>query len=436
MLIPIGSWPRRTLNPTSAGMLAPALSALGLLGLVASTVLFDSQTPFPGVAALLPVLSTVLLLRAGTPEESGGRINQLLSLPLLQGIGKRSYSWYLWHWPALVFAAELVRQPSAGVRLVAVLASLVLAVLSYRFVETPLRHHRALARPARSLALALVFSAAGFAAAVLWWKASSAWSASETQAGLARVREELPQIYADDCDHFGSGEFAECVYGDSLSGRTAVLLGDSHAGQWFPALHDAARERGWRLVVMTLSACPMTDTPAPYNDVLGRVYRECPAWRGRALGALGRLHPDVTFVASSNGYDVPLGDWQSGTRAFMASVARHSARTVLVAGIPVAGVDVPSCLARADWRVGSWLDPDCTPHDDPDARRRAAAQIRAVQGLPRVGVLDLRAAVCPEQGCTPTVKGRVRYRDDGHLSHEFARTFRPSFRGYLPAAGA
>ena len=76
---------------------------VGLAGIILAGIMFDSTTPFPGVAALLPTVSTVLVLRAA----KGSLISRFLSIRPLTEIGRLSYSWYLWHWPVLLLADAL-----------------------------------------------------------------------------------------------------------------------------------------------------------------------------------------------------------------------------------------------------------------------------------------------------------------------------------------
>lgn len=439
VLVPVNRWPRRRLNPARPSAATAVMSWVALGGLALATVFFDSQTPFPGVAALLPVLSTIVLLRAGSPDypEGSGALNRLLALPPLQSIGKLSYSWYLWHWPALVFAAALVDPLGPLGRAAAIAVSLALAYASYRLVENPLRHHRLLAaRPIRSFAMAATVSVATVALAALWWDSSVEWSTTGTQAKLQRIRSEMPLIYEDDCDRFGKADLTKCVYGDSTASRTAVLVGDSHAGQWFPALHEATESAGWQLVVLTLSACPMVEVPALYHHVLERTYSECPEWRQSAIDEIQNMAPDVTFISSSSDYDVPVATWEAQARPVLSAVSRYSKRTVLIADTPPAGINIPACLARAEWRPGTLIDPVCKPRGNPIVQARAEAQTRAARSTPRVEVLDVRDDVCVVGECEATAGDRVRYRDSGHLSLEFASTFSDHFNDYLAVGPA
>ena len=439
------------LLPLRAGPLAGAadprrrVARLGgwaaLAGLGAACLLLDNQTPFPGVAALLPVGATIVLLRAGAAQQGSdtnhddSRLGALLGARPMQWLGRLSYSWYLWHWPALVFAASLIDPLSAGARLAAVMLSLLVAWGSFTFVENPLRHSRRLAlRPQRSFVLAAAVMAVSLALSAGWWQASRWLSASGAQGRIARVTDDLPSIYPDQCDHFGSAELVACVYGDTAAPRTVVLLGDSHAGQFFPAVRAAAEQAGARLVVLTLSGCPVAELPAMFNGVLRRSYPECVTWRREALDRIRRLHPAVTFVASANVYDVSPEQWEAGTRAALRELAEGTDELVMILDPPMAGFDVPACLAQAAWRPGTRADPDCRPRGDAAASVRAAAQERAARAEPAVRILDVRDDVCVIGSCDATADGLVRYRDAGHLSRAFARTFAPAFAAYLAPA--
>jgi len=134
-------------------------SVVGLAGLgalVFSGVWFDRATPFPGVAALLPVLGTLAVLAAGASSVSGS----LLSVSPLLWLGARSYGVYLWHWPVLVMASSAGFDGGTWGSAGLLVCSLVLAALSFRLLESPLRRSRVLAvSPARSFVLGGVLSA-------------------------------------------------------------------------------------------------------------------------------------------------------------------------------------------------------------------------------------------------------------------------------------
>ena len=136
----------------------------GLLLIVVPAFLFTARTPFPGLAALPACAGTALLIAAG--ETGSSMIGACLSFRPAVFIGLISYSFYLWHWPLIVFwrrgrvlADDAMLDPRA--KLILFFASLIVATLSWLLVETPFRKGRF--KPAR----AQLFLLNGVAAAVV-----------------------------------------------------------------------------------------------------------------------------------------------------------------------------------------------------------------------------------------------------------------------------
>ncbi|MDX1269045.1 MAG: acyltransferase, partial [Oceanisphaera sp.] len=116
---------------------ANLLSGAGLLLLVASGVLVHQGRAFPGAWALLPVLGAGALILAGSQAWFNRRF---LVLRPVVFIGLISYPLYLWHWPLLSFARIMENgTPAVWIRVISVALSLMLAWLTWKFVETPIR---------------------------------------------------------------------------------------------------------------------------------------------------------------------------------------------------------------------------------------------------------------------------------------------------------
>jgi hypothetical protein len=114
---------------------------VGLLLILGSTLLLHTWSPFPGLAAVPPCLGAALIIAAG--RSGPNLVGRLLSMKPVVFVGLISYSLYLWHWPVIVF-------PSFGLTLIHGLThhqgqlflftlSMIMATLSWRFVETPFR---------------------------------------------------------------------------------------------------------------------------------------------------------------------------------------------------------------------------------------------------------------------------------------------------------
>jgi hypothetical protein len=260
-----------------------ALGWAGLGAIAFATCRFNDGTPFPGYAALVPTLGIAAIIAAGfgSTTTSAGAVS-LLTLGPVRHVGRISYSWYLWHWPPLVFAATLWGKlsPLEGTAVLAI--SYVPAVVTNRLIEKPFLYSKTLTQyPRKALALGAACTissvalglglfaltptvpeapesqVAGAAALQNGQSLQKSAKAVNPDPGEAETKENRPQMYADGC-HLNppEAEVPECVYGNPSSKTTVVLFGDSHAMQCFPALNKLAKEHDWRLVGLTKAACP------------------------------------------------------------------------------------------------------------------------------------------------------------------------------------
>ena len=120
------------------------LSLLGLGLIIYSIVYFDKTTPFPSLYTLIPTIGTALIILSAVRRTL---VNKLLSLKFFVGIGLISYSAYLWHQPLLAFARyRVLGELSNSVLLTLCASSLLLAWVSWRYVEAPFRSKQKFSR--------------------------------------------------------------------------------------------------------------------------------------------------------------------------------------------------------------------------------------------------------------------------------------------------
>ncbi len=479
----------------------PALAAtaavvvgLALIGIGA--VIFDLATPFPGTAALVPVAGAALVI-AGGLRQPLGPISRLVAIPPMRWIGGISYSLYLWHWPLLVLPAAAVGAPLPGpVRLALVGLTFVLAEASRRWVEDPIRHGQiSKLRPSRSLAAAGAISlvvagvslGAGRLAAPPQLAAATGGpveldlptplpgptdaprvtpSAGATQTpsatptpvidptraptaggpvpgdlvpSLAAVRDDIPVIYADAC-HAESRETQPpaCVYGEAGSSTSVYLIGDSHAAHWFPTFERLASERGWRLVSLTKSACPVADLRV-YNASLKREYVECTDWRAAVLQRIADERPALVVISDSragklwnDGTPVDTTDredlWAAGLGRAIRAIDEVADHVLVLGDTPNPLGDPPVCLSdHLDDALAC-----ATPTSKALAPRRTATE-REVSAASGATFVDPSPWLCPTEPC-PAIIGRVLvYRDGHHMTTPFASALAPYLEPLLPA---
>ena len=427
------------------------LQAGGLAAIVAAALLYDRWTPWPGVAALLPVLGAAAVIAGGIHRrgalDAGGA-----PVRALAWFGQVSYSWYLWHWPVVVTAAVLV--PTIGVpgRLAWSAAALVPAWLTWRWVERPLRERRGEVT-ARAPWLP-VAAAAGCLVLVLGTDAMR--GAAERRAARADQR-AFAAARADRMAHHcwapestpraASGG----VFGAPNGSATVALLGDSHAEHWLAAFDRLGRERGWRVVLLVKGGCPVSDARELIASRTDRRGRECARYREAALRRLMALRPDVAVLSSydeyvareaSTGAGGPDGRvspaaWRRGLRRTYARLAGAGVPVVAIRGTPSPGFDVPACLSRR--AAGLPMARACeyerraALHGPARAAQQAAVRELAGRGLP-VAAVDMADEVCASSRCGVRRAGLVVFTDDNHLTASFTRAAAGALGARLDAA--
>ena len=408
------------------GRMVRPLGWLGLAALAAAFVGLSSETGLSRGALLIPVLGTSAMLISGVAS-LGGSVALVLSLPVLRSLGKYSYSWYLWHWPILALAdARFSSFPLYG-RVLCAAAALGLAVLSTRWIENPIRFHpRLMQRFAWSLGSAVLLTLGGIGLSEVWGQLVQR---TEQFQVFERPLRDVPRFYQFGCvTPFLDARLHECVFGDVNSSTTVVLLGDSHAAQWFPALERISNQNRWRLVTMVKAACPAVFLRVVQGK-LGRQEQQCALWREAALKRIGEIGARAAIVATSTEYpDVSLKEWFEGTRMLAQRLTSSGVETLFMRDTPSARFDVPQCLARAAWRGSG----DCNL-----IRSQAVEQTvfgieqTVAESLPYVWNIDLSDRICGPERCEVVQDGRIIFRDRDHLTASYVESLAPALAARL-----
>jgi peptidoglycan/LPS O-acetylase OafA/YrhL len=392
---------------------------------------------FPGVVALIPVVGTTLILIAGKFSVSQTGLFALLGSRVFQKLGGLSYSWYLWHWPVLVFGRILL--PGRQGPLIAIpllLASLAIAWSTHSLIENPVRFHRRLvAKPTLSLALGAALTIGGLLAGTLSMTLGKRSATSPGEVEFLNAAANSDGNEHDCLTGFRRDQLKVCSFGPS-DATTLVLFGDSHAEQWLPALIRVASPARWHIVTLLKAACPSATVPV-YNPRLGREEYECSTWRTKALSYIYSIRPSIVLVSDSSGYvklpssedpyaQLSIQKWRDGTRSTLRNLNSVAALTVLLRDTPRPDIDVPICLSRAS--THPLLFPASTCHV-PEQRALAnsvwEAEISAAQPFEHVSLLDMTDRFCRGGQCSPMLNGMVVYRDGNHMTSTFAASLAP-----------
>ncbi|UZF57459.1 acyltransferase [Gordonia polyisoprenivorans] len=437
--------------------LAAALGWAGLAGIVASVVTISASTPYPGTAALLPTVSTALIIASGQviPADIGARAGNmftpgfLLSLAPIRFLGRVSYAWYLWHWPALVLFETQTGMTSWPALLAVGGVSLAIATASTLFFEEPIIANTELRRNhSASLSVGLTGLVVGLAVAmtagVITVKVASRDTVSNAalsyqsvfgQENAATSGPVVPnpfQAYDDrpepnDClvrvGEYGPGR--ECAFGPG-DGIPVVLFGDSHAEQWSETVRDIGNAHGWRIYQFTKAACPAQDLrprpgrPDPFNA------EDCVRWRDDVLHQIAALAPKIIIFSSLSTYVPDYGESARAWDDTLAALRATGARLVYIADTPYPNFQIADCMSGAldDWARCDFRLDDVTRHE-PILTEQARGRDKDII------TLSVNNLLCENDTCVPARNKILLYRDESHLTATAAHVLEPALTRQL-----
>ena len=282
--------------------IATVVTWSGLALILTAAFTLTAQSSYPGYLVALPVVGAGLIVAGGTAVPRCG-VEALLSRSPFRLLGKVSYSFYLWHWPILILAAESSGQTSlpAPRSLLWVALALVVSIGSYLFVENPVRHARSLVgTPWASIGIGalvtlvvlgiLTVELGSHGATAVQQQVNSSGRPASSEAvgqlvaasdtieqappnltpspGAAFFDFGIPSSWAGCSASYSQVKIPACTFGDAEGTHTVVLYGDSHALMWAQAMNDIAIRAKWRFVLLEKSGCPAVDLSVQYPKSL------------------------------------------------------------------------------------------------------------------------------------------------------------------------
>ena len=452
---------------------------VGLLLIAVTGLIMDGANYFPGPMTLLPLGGAALVILAGAHGDQVWASRMLATAPM-QKLGKWAYALYLWHWPMLILAEQFATNKEIGILAenhwiigIAVIAvSLPLAAFTNRWIEEPLREKgpqaakgAPLLRFDRSVkwnvqrtgGAALAFAMVGLLCLQPAWNwrvdqlRHTGYDIGEYPGALAFlenapvpanvspepdptvIKELFPPVGADACMLFAdidAGDMVKidavrsgnkrqgepCVYGDVDAKKTVYLMGGSHSEQWSGALDELGREQHFKIIPLLRQGCAITYEDPYYDDP----ENTCVQFSNAAVQYALDNPPDLVITTSTRPGELrdvtPVGYvnfWKALNDAkipFLAVRDNPWAKDDLREGFQptqciVDGGTAESCAMKFD--------------DHLNAVNPADAVLSSMEfghGL------DLTGAYCKDGLCPAIVGNLFVYRDDNHISDEFART--------------
>lgn len=440
--------------PTGTGQrprVRTAVALVGWAGLVACGVLLTPAVPYPGTAAVLPVVATALVVVARAEH---GPLARTTTLRPVRWLGDVSYPLYLWHWPVALLLPRALDLPTPARVAATVLLSAVLAHLTTVLVErrvtagrlARLRPRVTFAVVAAGTALVLLAPTAGWAAltgqlredralaAELRTDGDGCWGAAAIAPGSGCDVAGLPgrgttpstmtAAYDvdptwDDCQAEATAA-RSCVVG-VRGGTRVALVGDSHAHQWSSALIALARQRGWELHLVVKGGCEFSHVA--WSDVSAADRGRCGAWNRAVDRSFAAQAPfDLVFTAARadlrgtpTGAD-PASGARDGYRASWQPLVDRGATIVAIRDTPAVGSGVQRCVDRHPEEPGA-----CRIGTD-----RAFASgdrlVDAARATPGAVVVDMTSSFCTAGSCPAVIGNVLVYRDSHHLTRTYVTT--------------
>lgn len=475
-LVPYIRWPM---------WLRTVVATVALAAILSCGALIDGVREFPGPWTLVPVGATVLFILAGANRQAHpstrGRLplpNRILAAGPLVTLGSMAYSLYLWHWPLLIFWLSYTGHRRANFieGTVVLLISGVLAYLTMRVVEDPLRYRAPvnaaptpvrtirsrLRRPTMALGSVVALLGVTLTATSFTWrehvivqradgKELSGLSSRDYPGARALVKhvrvpklrmrptvleasKDLPASTKDGCiSDFSNPALINCTYGDEKATRTIALAGGSHAEHWLTALDLLGRMHHFKVVTYLKMGCPLSTEEVPTIMGNNAPYPQCHQWVGKTMAKLIADRPDYVFTTSTRPWNIKPGDvmpgtyigiWQAFSDNDIPVLAMRDTPWLVKDGRPFEPAD---CLAKGG--NGQSCGVKRT-----DVLSETNPTLDFVEQFPMLKPLDMSDAVCRPEMCRAVEGNVLIYHDAHHISATYMRTMTNELGRQLAAA--
>ena len=431
--------------------------------LLVCALLFSPTSGFPGALALVPVVATATLL--WLPHEGAKWAPQrVLTIRPVILVGDISYSLYLWHWPLIVAAVYVLGDLSGAYKIGIIALAIVLAWLTKKLVEDPVRRTKfpPLTTPIPVLAATAVSIAFVWCGAFLLSpdvESRSKAAVSELNAlagtnepcfGAAAAFAECPDSHTlrnldyalnswDLLDRtVSNGSYCSYVWGEEALNPCSygvpqgtqdvdvALVGDSHAALLAFSLDSVAEVHGLRVHSYLAEACAVLDDPsiAVAGSTDGRRSKACNDWRSKVIDEIAASEAIDTIVTTSFDtayFEIENPRIRDSGDGYVRAWRRwlDAGKTVVVINdAPRFPSSVPECILTAPTLVNP-----CAMGAEELSTEGPLWHAAARIDDPKFHFVDHRDVYCDDNQCHTVVGGIPVYIDSNHLTAAFARSF-------------
>jgi hypothetical protein len=203
----------------------------------------------------------------------------------------------------------------------------------------------------------------------------------------------------------------KCVFGDTTSHHTLVLIGDSHARMWLPALIEIATTDKFKIVVLGRDGCPLV------SYVLS-TFADCAGVMSSAIKAINNIKPNVVIVSNRTSWleNITMKSWQSAMTTSLRAIDASGAKVAVIGDDTAFNSDLIDCLSRYPTHVQKCS----SANPDPAKMGHQAAESAAAAAVNDVYVNPL-PWLCTTSTCSPVIGQYFAYWDNTHISIKYSR---------------
>lgn len=403
------------------------VAVVGMALILVPCFTYNHKTPFPGLAALPPVLGTALLIWVGSSAAGFSYFGKALASKPVVFIGLISYSLYLWHWPLFSLTRYLtVKTPSAAVWWMLIGASVVLAILSWRFVETPFRQRKVLAQRPRLFAVTGILFVAMISGGLVTFKAKGFAGRVTDRTKVLVETGKFDNSYVRELELKDiPGNLVRL--GATNSVPSLMIWGDSHAMAIMPAIDAIGKETGNAAVAATHAATP------PVIDYFSRnqwgLNEASLPYNAAVLEHIKKSKFNAVLLVSYWNMHAEVPEFQAALLKTVEEIRATGAAVYLMKDIPTYGFNVQKLLVRSSYKGGDLnrfglTREEFTAADKMPAGLMDKLKAAGVQVLDPIPVLMGRSET---EKFVPFDSGGAFYYDSDHLSTYGSLALKPMF---------
>ena len=393
------------------------MAFIGLLAIILSFIFVSETDPVPGLAALPVIVGTALLVLSNHSYKTIPA--RLLSWRGLVAVGLISYSVYLWHWPILAFLRYALIEIDFIIATLVLIATLVMATVSYFLVETPLRKKDVSNKSVFLLYLIVPTTLIILVSIVTIQGVKNKNDFIFPWDELSQVNTDSVSAYADKYNCHSRNfktkiyEDPRCIYPDNIESASVFLVGDSNASHYLGMLRMFATQFNFDLRNGTQSACPLV-FDGEFDWIKPKISKACSIYRHSVFQEIIKYDTVIIGLAWQSYIDNGKEEFKKGFEETLRQVSSKTKRIILLGKIPIMRSYNKECEVRSI-RLGNLNCSTRFNNKQPDVEANSWLRDIASQ-YPNVEYFDVRKQLCLNDECSPYLDGKPVYYDAGHLS--------------------